>query len=230
MNALLVNADDLGMSDAVNDAVLDTIERGWCTGTSLLATGPAFADAARRVRIPVGVHLDLTEFEPITARMRRITGGRFAPGHRLLGDHDAILEEWEAQVARVRDAGLEVDHLDSHQHVHHGLVGVIRRLAERTGVRRVRGMASWRLTRWEGRVRPSVRGAAFRARLRALGLRTPDHFASVELWLTRARTARGVVELMVHPGNPAHARYADELRALAEGALGDTPRVGWSAV
>ena len=134
---LLVNADDLGLSEPVNDAILDALARGWCTGTSLLATGPAFADAVKRVGAPVGVHLDLTEFEPLTPAMRRVTGGRFTPEHRHLRDAAVVLEEWEAQVARVRAAGLTVDHLDAHQHVHHGQLAVLRALCERTGVRQI---------------------------------------------------------------------------------------------
>ena len=246
---ILVNADDLGMSAAVNDAVFAAIDAGICTATSLLATGPAADDAlarARRAGLAVGVHLDLTGFTSLT-RPPGVTGadGRFLGDVRALSgiDSDAAVAEWVAQVSRVRDAGVVVDHLDSHQHVHH-LPALRRALSEvcaRTGVRRVRGMGALRPTgagtRLGALLQP-VRAARFRDALRAEGLVTTDGFAPVSVFLDRPRqfAARGweTVELMAHPGNPHHARYAEETARLAAGALDRVGRpivkVGWGEI
>ena len=100
---VIVNADDLGMSLAVNDAIFRAFDDGLLLSTSALVYGPAFPDAARRLRerpgLGVGVHLDTTEFAPNT-------------------DQSLIPVIWRAQVQRARDAGIEPSHLDSHQHVH----------------------------------------------------------------------------------------------------------------
>ncbi len=246
MLRVVINADDLGMSPAVNDAVFAALDAGWCTSASLLATGPAAEDALRRARLgghAVGVHLDLTGFRPLTGRPARLLGADFRRDARAIGpDHaDDVLAEWTAQVERVRDAGVTVDHLDSHQHVHHlpALRGTLRRLCDRVGITRVRGMGALRArgagTRIGALLQP-LRAARFRAGLRADGLVTTDGFASVAVFLARVRSGWrpgwGSVELMAHPGNPHHAVYADELAALAAGALDTLPfpvrRVRWS--
>lgn len=243
---VIVNADDLGMSDAVNDAVLGALAAGTCTSASLLATGPAADDALRRCRaagLAVGVHLDLTGFAPLTGGVGRLVGpdGRFRGDALAIRDDAGVAEEWIAQVARVRDAGVAVDHLDSHQHVHHlpVLGRALRAVCAATGVRRVRGMGALRAagagTRAGAWLQP-LRAARFRAGLRRDGLLTTDGFASVDVFLARATRPRGweTVELMAHPGNPHAARYAEELAALAGGALDRLPfpveRVGWAAI
>lgn len=247
---VILNADDLGLSRTVNDAVFAAVDAGVCTAASLLAVGPAVEDALRRARarkMAVGVHLALTELAPLTGGLGRLLApdGTFGPrAFADIGPADAaaVLAEWTAQVDRVRQAGLVVDHLDSHQHVHHrpALRRVLAALCEHVGVRRVRGMGALRApgagTR-VGRALQPLRAATFRRRLRADGLLTTDGFASVATFLARARGSLGPIsgwrtlELMAHPGNPAHAVYAEEIDALAAGALDRLPfevrRIGW---
>src|SRR5260221_13570355 len=57
---LIVNADDFGMSESVNAAVLEAYDRGILTSCSLMAGEPAAADAGRAARarpgLAVGLH------------------------------------------------------------------------------------------------------------------------------------------------------------------------------
>src|SRR6516165_8611936 len=68
--AIIVNADDLGMSGAVNEATFDLMSRGRISSATLLANAPAAREAARcAAAFPdcsFGVHLNLTQFEPLT--------------------------------------------------------------------------------------------------------------------------------------------------------------------
>lgn len=206
---VLVNADDLGMSTAVNDAIFRAYDDGLLCSASALVYGPAFGDAARRLRdrpgLGVGVHLDASEF---------------APGRDP--------SDWPAQVARARDAGIDPTHLDSHHHAHLAwrALPALRRTCAITGVRRVRGRSldhgrAWRSRLW----RRVVAGFA----------RMPDRFLTLTHLDAGPRLGpigRGVTEVMVHPGNPHHARYAAEMARLAAlapgwelvhfGALADT--------
>src|SRR5258708_6022248 len=67
---LIINADDLGITSVVNDAIFDHIDRGFVSSATLLANGPAVADAAKRIQLfrkaSFGVHLNATEFAPLT--------------------------------------------------------------------------------------------------------------------------------------------------------------------
>src|SRR5208337_585427 len=68
---IIVNADDLGMSAEVNEAIFRAIEDGVVTSATILSNGSAVIPAARMLhRFPncsFGVHLNLTEFQPLCA-------------------------------------------------------------------------------------------------------------------------------------------------------------------
>ncbi len=134
---LIVNADDLAISASTNRAIRDAHVRGLVTSTSLMANMPAFQHAVEQVlrpnpRLGVGVHLCLTSGRPLSAARETpllVDGaGRFRHGFlglvrlvrsRQRGDAlTQITREWRAQVARIEDCRITIDHLDSHQHVH----------------------------------------------------------------------------------------------------------------
>lgn len=242
---LIVNADDLGMSEEVNEAILDGLRAGRLSATSLLANGPAAADAARRLAaLPgasVGVHLNLTEFAPLSGHpglAPLLTDGALSPAALRAGpaEEEAVYAEWCAQVQRALDLGLQPDHLDSHQHLHHrpALWAPLRRVIARFGLWRVRRPASRRPEVSPLRALPQrLRSAAFARRLRQAGGQSTDGFGSASLFRTlaaRGALPAGSFEIMVHPGNPAHARYADELDWLAgdwRAALPGSTLISW---
>src|SRR5450631_824067 len=62
---LIVNADDFGMTEGTNQAIVDAYQTGIVTSTSLLANGYSFDHAVNLARqfpgLGIGVHLTLTE-------------------------------------------------------------------------------------------------------------------------------------------------------------------------
>ncbi len=156
MKRLIVNADDFGMTEGVNRAILDAHRRGIVTSTSLLANGSAFASAAEIARqtpaLGVGVHLNLTEGRPSCdpARIPSLVTprGGFFPGAgrlawRVLAGRVALREiesEFRAQIEKVLAAGIAPTHLDGHQHVHMwpSVFAVTARLAQDYRMRGVR--------------------------------------------------------------------------------------------
>lgn len=134
---LIVNADDLGLTPGVNDAVADAFERGIVTSTSVLAVAPAFEHAAsmrragRLAGLGVGVHFALVGEDPPLLTAREVPTlvdrqGRFPASWRQLLpraaagrlDPDEIRRELTAQLQRVTGAGFEPTHVDTHQHLH----------------------------------------------------------------------------------------------------------------
>jgi predicted glycoside hydrolase/deacetylase ChbG (UPF0249 family) len=117
-----------------------------------MANMPAFEEAARRVVEPnpglgVGIHLCLTSGSPVSkpADVPLLVDreGRFRHGFlglmRLLrsGRREAgrqIGREIEAQVTKVEDAGVRIDHVDSHEHVHM-IPAVLEQVARLAGAR-----------------------------------------------------------------------------------------------
>lgn len=156
MKNLIVNADDLGWTEGVNRGILEAFRGGIVTSTSLLANGSAFADAVKSAksapRLGVGVHLNLSDGAPVADRETVMSllddDGRFGDGpESLLWKRarrglvlDEVEEEWDAQIQKVRDAGIRPTHLDGHKHVQMlpGLFEVALRLAKKHGIEAIR--------------------------------------------------------------------------------------------
>ena len=244
---LIVNADDLGWTAGVNRGVAEAHRNGIVTSASLLANGAAFAEAVELVRAArgfgIGVHLNLSDGLPMAPRATVPTllndSGEFAsgPDNLLLKIATRGLSlrevetEWEAQISKVRAAGIEPTHLDGHKHVHMlpGLFEIALRLAKRHGIGAIRvshEASSLRAALSTGESRASVvlkqgvqaRGLKLLARdarekADRAGVSTADYFCGIAQTgeLTKEGVARllrslpeGTTELMCHPG------YADE--------------------
>jgi chitin disaccharide deacetylase len=133
---LIVNCDDFGMHDAVNAAVVESIENGIASSCSLMVPCPAAGDAMRLLRgrphIPFGIHLALTRDLPEyrwgpTADKAEVPSLLDPDTNELYVDTPAqraallakakltdIERELRAQIDVVVDAGLAATHLDWH--------------------------------------------------------------------------------------------------------------------
>jgi hopanoid biosynthesis associated protein HpnK len=201
---VIVNADDLGLCEAVNEGIAQAFDHGVVTSASVLPTGDAFEQGAALARarpeLDLGVHLALTQTRPISSpeRIRSLVGsdGRFPASwgafvsRYLRGAvrRQDLEAELRAQIEKAGAAGLRVSHLDSHQHLHMlpGVLSVVARLAGEYGIGAVR--CPWQRRGRSARIGLSslsrlAQGRAlaalcrFSAReLRASRLLVPDHF------------------------------------------------------
>lgn len=151
-----MNADDLGLTTGVNDAVFQAHEHGILTSASLMAGGPAVDDAIARARhhpsLGIGCHLTLVDGRPVAplSEVRSLVDaqGCFRPSWRpfirdALAGRIALSEverELTAQIDRLATAGVRLTHLDSHKHVHvyPPIFSIVAGLAARYGVPAVR--------------------------------------------------------------------------------------------
>ncbi|HXN52743.1 MAG TPA: ChbG/HpnK family deacetylase [Candidatus Acidoferrum sp.] len=246
---LIVNADDLGWTAGVNRGVAEAHRNGIVTSASLLANGEAFDEAVALARdksgLGVGVHLNLNDGPPVAPRARASLPSLVNDSGEFEGGPDGLLvkiatrglsmreveTEWEAQISKVRNAGVEPTHLDGHKHVHMlpGLFEIALRLAKRHGIGAIRvshEASSLRVALSTGGLRAAVvlkqgvqaRGLKLLARdareqAERAGVSTADYFCGIAQTgeLTKEGVARllrslpeGTTELMCHPG------YADE--------------------
>jgi predicted glycoside hydrolase/deacetylase ChbG (UPF0249 family) len=111
---LVVNADDFGRSDGVNEGVAIAHERGIVTSASLMVRWPSAAGAAEYARshpaLGVGLHVDLGEWELCDGEWRAVY--EVADGSDVEREVHAQLDLFRVLVGR------DPTHLDSHQHVH----------------------------------------------------------------------------------------------------------------
>jgi hopanoid biosynthesis associated protein HpnK len=156
MRNLIVNADDLGWTQGVNRGIAEAHRNGIVTSTSLLANGGAFEGGVRTAResprLGVGVHLNLSDGKPVAPpeRVKSLLDGNgdFSGGPETLllrltakkVETKEVETEWNAQIEKVRAAGIRPTHLDGHKHVQMlpGLFAVALRLAKKHGIEAVR--------------------------------------------------------------------------------------------
>jgi len=215
---VIVNADDFGLDERTNAAVVAAFRQGLVSSTTLIANGVGFQEAVEmgheiRLARHLGAHLVLTVGTPLTHRIRHLPrfcdpDGRFSSREhgfalRISSDErHAVLEELGAQLERIRQAGFPITHVDSHHHVHTewAIGGCVLEVCRALGIRRVR--LARNCGRRVGLVR-AVYKAAYNRRLRAAGQAGSRWFGSVEDWvhLAERRDASTVddAEVMTHP-------------------------------
>lgn len=156
MKDLIVNADDLGWTVGVNRGIAETHRNGIVTSTSLLANGAAFEDGVKVARglpaMGVGVHLNLTNGAPVSA-LKSVASLADETGKLSGGIEQVLLKlarrklklaeverEWDAQIEKIRAAGVSPTHLDGHKHVHMlpGLFPIALKLARKHGIGAIR--------------------------------------------------------------------------------------------
>lgn len=265
MKNLIVNADDLGWTEGVNRGILEAYHHGIVTSASLLANGAAFAGGVKAARsapdLGVGVHLNLSDGPPVADREAVMSllndNGEFAGGPESLLLKRArrglvleeVEEEWDAQIQRVRDAGIQPTHLDGHKHVHMlpGLLDIALRLAKKHGIGAIRvsleesslraALSTGSQQRAHVVMKQGVQARGLKllardAREQAahMGIATADFFCGIAQTgqLTRDGVAQllkvlpeGTTELMCHPGyvDDALGKTATRLQASRRSEL-----------
>lgn len=222
---LIVNADDFGYTERVSAGVLRAHRDGIVTATTFMTNALHTDGAAELARatpsLDVGVHLVASYGRPLAdvARVRSLVDadGKFFRPKQLLTrdiDREEALTEYRAQYAKARELlGHDPTHVDTHHwvHDHPALEWAIGELARETGAT------------------ARIHSDEQRDRLRARGVRTPDHFArefqyegkvGVEQLLhllERLAERDDITELMCHPGE------ADEDLAKRSGYARERP-------
>lgn len=153
---LLVNADDLGMYDDINDGVARAFAEGIVRSTSLMVPCPGAAQAMAWLRdhpdVPFAVHLSIVNdipgyrWGPVAPKdavpsLLDEDGNLYLNGRRdemlARATLDEVEAEFRAQIAPVLAAGLRPTHLDWHC-LHSGgradIFEMTRRLARELGV------------------------------------------------------------------------------------------------
>jgi hopanoid biosynthesis associated protein HpnK len=242
---LVLTGDDFGASPEVNEAIEVSHREGLLSSASLISTGPAFEDAAARARrlpeLATGLHLVLCDglaaSPPRTIPGLAGADGRFEASPARAGlrywwhrrELRAQLErELRAQLEAYLGAGLPLDHVDGHHHLHlHPVVfdALVPLLAEyripwvrllhedglaRRGAVRPDDLVPAIFLALSRRARRSAAAAGTRGAERVYGLRATGRLDEAEL----ARLIRGLraptVEIYLHPSRADAAGRAEE--------------------
>jgi predicted glycoside hydrolase/deacetylase ChbG (UPF0249 family) len=199
---LILNADDFGLTRGINRAVIELHRAGVLTSTTLMATGPAFDDAAALALanpgLGVGCHLVFTDGMPIShpdsiPTLLGADGKTFRPS--LIDFAVAVLRgivrvsdiarETQAQIQKLQRAGLDVTHVDTHKHTHllPRIAATVVHIAARCGIGSIRNPIE---PRWS----VALSHASWK---RHLGMRLMDRFGPSFNRLTADARSRGLI-------------------------------------
>lgn len=133
---LIVNADDFGLTQGVNRAIVEAHRDGVVTSATLMANAAAFEDAVVRAksapRLTLGCHIVLVDGLPVLGGRQTSTLTPGKPADRFYQSlssfalravsgrlhSDEIEAEATAQIRKLQAAGIAVSHVDTHKHTH----------------------------------------------------------------------------------------------------------------
>jgi chitin disaccharide deacetylase len=209
---LIVNADDFGRSRGVNEGVIKCYRQGIVTSATLMVRwrdAAAAVASARAENLPLGLHIDLGEWEHLD--------GEWHPRYEVMPapTPETVAAELAWQLDRFeRLVGRAPTHLDSHQHAHREepVRGIVLEVGARLGVP----------------VRDASPGIAYSGAFYGQdgrGTPVPDAISVGALIATIEGLAPGITELGCHPATTVdhQSTYAHE--RLVETATLCDPRI-----
>jgi hopanoid biosynthesis associated protein HpnK len=234
---LIVTGDDFGLATPVNEAIEEAHRHGILTTASLMVNAGAAEDAVERAkRLPalkVGLHLVLVEGRPLLppGTVPALVNEHGAFSSRLVragctfffrpGVRGQLESEIRAQFEAFKRTGLQLDHVNAHNHMHlhPTILALILKVGKEFGLRAIRLpheplMPSWRaagngfLPRFFAWVALAPWTSLLKLRLRMAGIRTNDfvfglhdsgHLTSQLVAGFLKQLPQGVTEIYFHP-------------------------------
>ena len=237
MKSLIVNADDFGLHTEINKGIIKGYQEGFITSTSLMCSAPAFDNAVELARqnlgLGIGIHLTLVGSVPSVLPKEKISSlvdanGLFPENYVVFakkfytGQIKMVQLELElrAQIEKALATGLNITHVDSHQHTHvlPGMSGLVVKLCNEYKIKYIRipkegyffsGGFAGGLGRKIGRAGLSFCAYLAAVQAKKAGLIYPQSFFGMlaggnlnEVLVGNIITAlpEGVSEIMTHPG------------------------------
>jgi predicted glycoside hydrolase/deacetylase ChbG (UPF0249 family) len=199
-----VNADDYGYTPDVSEGIIAAHNQGIVTSATLMVTAAGFDHAVALARgnpnLGVGCHLTLVGSACIPGMLGPLPASLGQLARWLAAGRLRVEDEFEAQVGKMIDAGLNPSHLDTHKHTY-----MFPAVAEALGK-----ISAGLNIPWVRRpLHFPVVGSCLVLALAQHGCRMADHFVgfrqtgrleAAELVRIIHELQPGVSELMCHPG------------------------------
>ena len=234
MKQIIINSDDFGRHELINLAVDKAFNEGFLKSATIMAGGKAFDDAVEVAKknpaLGVGIHFTLANGFPVLPPEKIPTlvtdDGIFYENYvvflkkYLQGkvSRDEIRLELSAQLEKVQNAGINLTHFDSHQHLHHipGIIEIALDLAKSAKIPAMR-VSNTKIFDGElesigqfvGRVGLGSLAKYAEHKAHKKNFKTPEHFSGIvagesvsEKFLENLieNLEEGTTEVMLHPG------------------------------
>jgi len=201
MKKIIINADDFGLVQGVNQGIIKAYQEGALTSATLMANMPGFDQAVEMAKanlgFGVGVHLNILRGQPLSTPHK--VGSllsrelRFIPSVSNLLQRialkrisfDEVEREFRAQVEKVQRAGINPSHIDSEKHIHliRPLFRIVLKLAKEYKINKVRFIQECCVSSRPGQMIKSMfislSSTSMKKKMVQEGIRFPDKFYGV---------------------------------------------------
>lgn len=222
MNKVIVNADDCGINKSVDAKIERFIQLGKITSTTVMANMDDLEGAkklfdAYKNQISFGVHVNLTDGEPLTRSQALLDYGYFKEengkvvlnGYSFINQripkrlHQDIVNECVTQINKIRDYGITVSHIDSHHLMltSKSMINMTPDVLKESGIRKMRRARNYIEKKT---ISFYIRQAWFAyMKMQVKGLQSTDWFEMFTSFYNLSNKGfkmDGSIELMTHPG------------------------------
>lgn len=240
---LIVNADDFGLCKEISTGIIKAHTEGIVTSTSVVVNGSYFKEGIPLLKdsgIDVGIHFTFIGSEkPVSGIIDGLVDneGLFLKSYKdaisriILGkfDKEALRRELFEQISILKETGIGISHIDSHQHLHllpnvsNIIIDIANQFkikwirAPRSNIFSIQGICMNSLSEL---LKLKMRRCNLHYTNRFIGFEKRGHINEYSLLTLLPDSCYGTTELMVHPGYNASERYdwqynwEDELKAL----------------
>lgn len=233
MSKLIINADDCGRNPVVDQEIRRNIEAGVLTSTTIMANMFDFELAVKLYemfssKVSFGAHLNLTQGCPLTNPkvflkygFCKETNGKvvfngmpFRWKYINTELRQAAYVELKTQIEKIKNAGIHISHIDSHQHIHFApsLTPVFVNVARDMGIMKIRRPKNFLHYDMHD---IAMRGLNAYYMFQFRGMKTTNFFSSADTYIKWPHKHKEdvVYELMCHPGHE-NEQYQEEMMRL----------------
>jgi predicted glycoside hydrolase/deacetylase ChbG (UPF0249 family) len=157
-NLIIINADDFGWTESINEGIIEAHKNGVLSSTTLLANSKATQQAIQLAKaspsLGVGVHLSYNIDKPILsarqldALYKPDGSPKFSTAKLWLAAtcsqrvRRQLYTHFQSQIDYLLSQGVHITHLDTHKHVHYwpAVFDIVARLASENNIPAVRVM------------------------------------------------------------------------------------------
>ncbi len=219
----IINADDLGMSANVNSAILKCMEQGLISDTSIIVTERESFDELKSIDKSIldfsaGVHLCLTRGNSLSGKLDFMCDqegffkGKLSSSN-LYQYRKEIFDEFCHQIEEVKKLGLQISHLDSHQHIHMriDLLPIAIRCCKEFKIPYLRRPSY----SYHDRLKSIVYSKMRSKMIRLMGVKTVDYFGDYKQVNNSYNTKFRYVEVMCHPAFTSNFNIVDKKKNIS---------------
>jgi predicted glycoside hydrolase/deacetylase ChbG (UPF0249 family) len=201
MKKVIINADDFGLVQGVNEGIVKAHRAGILTSATLMANMPGFDQAVNMAganpELGVGIHLNILRGQPLSPaqKVESLLSKElhFIPSvssllYRMsMGKvcFDEIEREFRVQIERILNAGISPSHIDSEKHIHllRPLFRIVLKLTKEYKINKVRFIQECCVSLRPGQMLKSMfislSSTSMKKKMAFEGIRSSDRFYGV---------------------------------------------------